>query len=68
VSPLAGAWRTRRDGTLVVLPSLDLFEADASQEFSDVDLVYFADREVVLGEVKADPCGFSRADLNRRAS
>lgn len=62
---LYSAERDARAGTFVVLPSLDIFEADANQCFTDIDLLYFADRELVLGEVKADPTRFSQAGIDK---
>jgi len=43
---------------------LELYEVDCDQAFTDVDLVYFVDHELVIGEVKSDPSAFAAEDLD----
>jgi hypothetical protein len=64
VQALYDAEQRARSGMFVALPSLDVFANDAVDRFTDIDLIYFAGREFVIGEVKSDPTGFSQKDLD----
>lgn len=51
--------------SFAALPCTDIYDGESNQPFTDLDLVYFANRELVIGEVKADPTGFAEADLTK---
>jgi len=51
--------------SFAALPCTVIYDGESNQPFTDLDLVYFANRELVIGEVKADPTGFAEADLTK---
>jgi hypothetical protein len=51
--------------SFAALPCTDIFDGDSNQPYTDLDLVYFANREFVIGEVKHHPTGFTEAHLTK---
>ena len=67
VQALYGAERAPNAISFAAIPSVNVYDGDSNQPFTDLDLVYFANKELVIGEVKANPQGFAESDLTKLA-